>query len=359
MSHPYEDRPDRSFWRTGVLNAQRTDWPDLYKPKFSIGSQTKVATAGSCFAQHIGKALRAAGVDVLDGEPTPKGLSEDLAKRFGYGLYSGRYGNIYTPRQMKELLEDIVDVEQSEAIVWERDGRFFDALRPNVEPEGCDSPAEVSALRRDHLLRVGAMLCQADVFVFTLGLTEAWIDVETGRTLPIAPGVLAGDISINQAQFHNFSYPDILQDLNSIWDILKSINPEIKLLLTVSPVPLTATATSDHVLTATQYSKASLRAACGDFCDANEQVDYFASYELVTSSALSEQSFEPNLRSVKPEVVAQVMACFLAAHNIETPDKLGGVESLDSAPAANESYDLQTQQDELVCEELLLDAFSK
>ena len=39
--------------------------------------------------------------------------------------------------------------------------------------------------------------------------------------------------------------------------------PKLRILLTVSPVPLTATAGDDHVLLATTYSKSVLRAGRG------------------------------------------------------------------------------------------------
>ena len=65
-----------------------------------------IATAGSCFAQHIGRALRGRGLGYLDLEPPPAFLTEDEANRLGYGLYSCRYGNIYTVRQLLQLFQE-------------------------------------------------------------------------------------------------------------------------------------------------------------------------------------------------------------------------------------------------------------
>ena len=127
------------------------------------------------------------------------------------------------------------------------------------------------------------------------------------------------------------------------------------MLLTVSPVPLTATASGAHVLAATTYSKAVLRAVAGDFAAAHDDVDYFPSYELVTTWAQTERAFADNLRSVRPEMVARVMSVFLAAHGLEETKAV--TPSAHAAKARAE--DDEEGADALVCEEALLDAMRK
>lgn len=357
---PYSNIPSHAFWRTGVLETDRETWPDLFVPKFTISPETTVATAGSCFAQHIGRYLRDAGVNVLDAEPAPKGLSQETAKKFNYGIYSARYGNIYTTRQLWELFEDVELGRVDPKLIWQKSTRFYDALRPGVEPEGCDSRDEVLELRRDHLTRVGGLIETADLFVFTLGLTESWYDKTANRTLPIAPGVIAGDFDASRYHFQNFNFPEVYADLEKAYDWLKSVNPNIKMLLTVSPVPLTATASGDHVLAATMYSKSVLRAVAGEFADARDDVDYFPSYEVVMTHANAAPAFADNLRSVRPETVARVMQVFLAAHGLTRT----GMSATTSSQGANpeiqsNSVGENDLQDDLICEEALLDAFKK
>jgi hypothetical protein len=76
----------------------------LYKKKFDIARTDWIATAGSCFAQHIARHLRSAEFSVLDVEPPPPGMTEETARAFGYNLFSARYGNICTTRQLRQLL---------------------------------------------------------------------------------------------------------------------------------------------------------------------------------------------------------------------------------------------------------------
>lgn len=316
MTSPYSDLPKNAYWRSGVVETDKALWPDVFAPKFTITAETAIATAGSCFAQHIGRTLKGQGMTVLDAEPAPNGLSDEEAKRLSYGVYSARYGNIYTPRQLRELLDDVAQDTVHPDLFWEKDARFFDALRPGVEPDGFDSLESAMEQRHAHLDCVRTLLSEADIFVFTLGLTEAWMDDKAGRVMALAPGVIAGDYDPARYRFHNFTFDEMVEDLEAIFAALTAVNPDIKLLLTVSPVPLTATASNDHVLAATTYSKATLRAVAGEMENNFKAIDYFPSYELVTTWAQDIPAFEANLRSVTPQMVDRVMSVFLKAHAI-------------------------------------------
>lgn len=351
MTHPYSDLPPEAFWRSGVAEVDPAALGGLYAPKVKIGPQTRIATAGSCFAQHIGRALRGAGVSVLDAEPAPVTLPEATAREFGYGLFSGRYGNIYTARQLVQLLQDVQGGEVSEAFVWERDGRFYDALRPGVEPLGMDSAEEVLFLRRAHLAALRKMLAEAEVFVFTLGLTEAWIDAPTGRVFPTCPGVIAGSFDPARHVFHSFTPAEVRADLEAARSLLRGFRKRMRMILTVSPVPLTATASGGHVLPATVRSKATLRVAAGEFAAAHGSVDYFPSFEMITNPAARGRFFEANQRTVTAEGVQMAMAAFL------------GAQGLAEAPVAAEPVERPVEEDAgedgVICEDMLLDAFGR
>jgi hypothetical protein len=317
----------------------------LYRKKFEIKATDKVATAGSCFAQHIARNMRARNFQVLDFEPPPPGLSEADRTRFGYGLYSARYANIYVVAQLLQLMREALGrIELGAENIWERDGRFFDASRPSVEPDGLPSADDVLVARRRHLYQVRRLLRSMNVFVFTMGLTEAWIHEPTGVVYPTAPGVIAGEYDPNIHSFKNFGFLEILRDLEAIRTLLKKINPDVRFLLTVSPVPLTATASNDHVLVATMYSKSVLRAVAGEMSNRHEDVDYFPSYEIVSSHPARGQFYEPNLRQVHPSGVEAVMRYFFDQHE---------------PPVASAAAPLNAPSEEDVkCEEVLLEAFA-
>ena len=355
MSHPYSTLPARAFWRNAVAEGDRDSFAGLYRPKFALTRDTRVATAGSCFAQHIGSHLRLAGCHVLDAEPAPAAMPEIIAQAFGYGMFSARYGNIYTARQLLDLLQEVTTGMVDPRFVWQKDDRYFDALRPTVEPEGLDTASEVSLLRRSHLHKVAEMLRETDLLIFTLGLTETWADRDTGRVFPVCPGIVAGTFDPAQHELLNLTHAQILADLAACLAVLKTFNPVMKLLLTVSPVPLTATASGDHVLNATSWSKSTLRSVAGEF-SARPDVDYMPSFELITHPAAQPLNgghwFDPNLRSVSAAGVARVMRFFLSAHGLTCPC----VDHPARPPQASLAED--DHENAISCDEVLLDAFA-
>ena len=344
--HPYQDLPTQAFWKTGVCAAQDdASLTELYRKRFEISPSCRIATAGSCFAQHIHRTLQQQGCQVLDLEPAPPGLPKAQHQRFGYRLYSARYGNIYSVRQMRQLVEEAEGCWQPADICWQRGQRWVDALRPGVEPEGLESPEQVLQHRQHHLERVRELLEQLDVLVFTLGLTECWEHNASGTIYPLAPGTQAGVFNPAVHRFWNSSHSEALEDLEQLLQSLERIRTgrPYRLLLTVSPVPLTATASGDHVFTATSRSKATLRSVAAELCDRHAHVAYFPSYELIHHPNRSGSPFADNRRSIRDEAVAEVMRVFLQAHG------LNGMQ-----PSSKVSRD----PDALQCEEALLEQFA-
>ncbi len=349
MSNPYENLPSNRYWRTGVSEQHPFQMTALYTKKFRIGADMPIATAGSCFAQHIGANLRAHGYNVLDLEPPPPGMTDATAKKYGYRTYSARYGNLYTARQLLQLAKEALGLEQRHDIVWTRHGRFHDALRPNIEPAGFESAEELWVHRRRHLQRVATMLKTMKLFIFTLGLTETWVNIEQGTVYPTAPGVIAGDWDPAVYAFKNLRHGEVLADMLEFMRVVQAVNPGMKYLITVSPVPLTATATRHHVLAASTYSKSVLRAVAGELADSRDNVDYFPSYEIIAAPSSRGFFYSPNLRSVEHEGVQTVMRTFFSEH------KLPKRAERAHAPAVA----AMQGDDDVVCEEVLLDAFAK
>lgn len=352
-TNPYKDLPRRAFWKSGVAQENPHCIEGIYKRKFTIAQEAKIATAGSCFAQHISRHLSKNGYRVLDVEPAPSGLPEHWHAKYGYSMYSARYGNIYTTRQLLQLAQEASGLWKPQNHIWEKEGRFFDALRPAVEPEGLASAQEVIAHRQEHLSQVKRLFKKLDLFVFTLGLTEMWVHKESGTVYPSAPGTIAGEYDPNKYQFINAGFSEIIDDFQAFQQVLSSLREgrPFQILLTVSPVPLTATASNKHVLVSTVYSKSTLRAVAGHLESSHAHIDYFPSFEIVTNPRLHSTSFEENLRSVRPEAVTTVMRHFFAEHPVmtEQKDKTGSKKK-----AKRSSSDGNVQ-----CEDALLEAFGQ
>ena len=315
----------------------------LYEKKFEIGSDDAVATAGSCFAQHIAINLRSNGYNVIDTEPAPKSMTAQTAEKFGFGVYSARFGNIYYVRQLLQLVQEAYGRRQPSNWIWKKEDRYFDALRPSVEPDGFSTESEVVAHRDQHLAAVRKLLNSASVLVYTFGLTEGWVDRSSETVFPTAPGTLCGDFDPDTFYFKNFSYLDVFSDFEELRELIKEHNPSIKFLLTVSPVALAATATEDHVLVSTTYSKAVLRAAVGDLAKKHADVAYFPSFEVITGSPARGRYWDESLRSVTPQGVREVMTHFFRSH----------------PPVGTTEKENIVTAEELLCEEALLEVFGK
>jgi hypothetical protein len=65
LNSPYVGLNKKSYWRSGVADADPLLPDEIYLKKFDISIDEKIATAGSCFAQHIATRLRQNGYNVM------------------------------------------------------------------------------------------------------------------------------------------------------------------------------------------------------------------------------------------------------------------------------------------------------
>lgn len=312
MEHPYQSLPGHCFWRRSVAGVAFDQVDPVVSGKFKIDTHDRVATAGSCFAQHIARHLRNSGFDYFVTETANPVVPAAAIEKFNYGVFSARYGNIYTARQLVQTLKRAYCLFSPSEDVWIReDGRLVDPFRPQIQPNGFASEAEYYADRLHHCAAVRKMVEQLDVFVFTLGLTEAWVSSTDGAVFPICPGVAGGTFDNSKYSFANFGVGEVIADLHEAIGFILVRNPQAKFILTVSPVPLIATAENRSALVSTTYSKSVLRVAAEEVSRAYDSVAYFPSYEVITGNHTRGRYFAEDLRSVTEDGVSHVMRLFM------------------------------------------------
>lgn len=358
-THPYKNFPDKSFWTRSVTKIVYSEIDPVGIFNLQITPETKVATAGSCFAQHIARHLRNSGFKyyvVEDGHPI---IPVSIREKYHYGVFSARYGNIYTSRQLLQLLYraygKFVPIENA----WiECDGSVIDPYRPTVEPNGFISVAEMYADRMQHLAAVRKMFETLDVFVFTLGLTECWLSNIDGAVFPLCPGVAGGQFDPEKHVFHNQTVAEVVSDMTEFIEQLQHVNPTAKIVLTVSPVPLMATAEPDaHVLSANAYSKSVLRVSAEILQKQFSHVHYFPSYEIITGNFNRGHYYAEDLRSVTEKGVSHVMRLFLKH---VTDGVVYSSEKNAEQPNNNDVYVAQAEAlVEVECDEIALDLSNK
>src|SRR5712671_6202957 len=104
IAHPYKSAPKSSFWSRAVAK----EWT----PSEVVGSQQvlirkgdEVVSAGSCFASNIVPHLEKAELTYLRTETTHPAFQDLEPESLGYANFSAAYGNIYTVRQLLQLLK--------------------------------------------------------------------------------------------------------------------------------------------------------------------------------------------------------------------------------------------------------------
>lgn len=346
MSHPYKQAPARAFWSRSV--SEGFDTSALVQsdgPLVRVGE--KVVSAGSCFASNLVPYLESAGLTYLRTVPSIPALSDLPPEAFGYEKFSAPYGNIYTVTQLLQLLRRSLGTFKPSEDRWLTHQGIIDPFRPGIRYRAL-STTEFDLLMAQYLGWVRRAFAEADVFIFTLGLTETWRSRADNAVFPSCPGTVAGQFDSAKHEFKNFSVAEIQDDMDVFLGELQAINPKVRVILTVSPVPLVATASGEHVLSASTYSKSVLRVVAGDSARKHEFVRYFPSYEIVTGPQAPHAYFQPDRRNVSPEGVKAVMDAFLSLC-----ERGEVVPKLATAPPA--SAILSKQLTDAECEEAMAD----
>ncbi len=336
MTHafPYDGIQDHQNWKKAVTLVENGRIDPHSSTKFKIDRQTKVVSAGSCFAQRIAESLQDYGFNYYVVEPGPPWLTRQQKMDYSYGVYSARYGNLYTTLQLLQLMQRATGEFQPVDEYWSSPEGVIDPFRPSIQPGGFATVEELAADRQQHLQSVLALFRDLDVFVFTLGLTETWCSAVDGAAFPTCPGKRFGEFDPDRYVFRNLSLEDNVACFEAFMDMLRDLNPDARIILTVSPVPLVATMEDRHVLQSTTYSKAVLRVLAEDMRRRYENVEYFASYEIATGTYNAQRYFQEDKRNVTPEAIDHVMWSFFRNFTDEDPEQWVKVERADEESEA-------------------------
>ena len=361
-AHPYTNLPSHCFWHASVATPVADELDPVVCGKFKISRTDRVVTAGSCFAQHLARHLSKNGFSHFITETAHPLFTTHLIENYCYGIFSARYGNVYTSRQLVQLLARAYGQFQPQEDIWiSQNGRFIDPYRPRIQPNGFSSKTEYYRDRAQHFAAVRRAFEELDVFVFTLGLTEAWVSRFDGAVFPLCPGVAGGEFDRDRHALVNLSVADVTRDLHQVIGLIRERNPCCKMVLTVSPVPLAATAVDRSVLASTTYSKSVLRVAAEEVSQDLDYVAYFPSYEVITGAHARGRYFAQDLRSVTEAGVNHVMRLFLKHYTLNAESSALTERSKDQLLSEKvRQHDIDMRQiARAICEEELLDSSAR
>jgi len=297
-------RNRHSTWKKARDRMIAEVWPET-TPSFQIHSGAKIFTIGSCFARNIEEHLYRLGFKI----PT----LEFRVPREEWAARANGILNKYTPAAIFQEIEWARNILLKGGKVTESDSASF--LYECAEGACIDTnlggfvpvTRERFFERRSQIYDTFKEAFSADYIVMTLGLVEVWFDREKGVYIQESP--VGKNFTRNRERFgfQTLSYNDCREFVQRSIDAIRSVNQEVKFLITTSPVPLSRTFTGKDVIIANTYSKSLLRTVAGDIATANKHVDYFPSYESVMLTK-NWNIWGPDLLHVADAFVGKVVA---------------------------------------------------
>ncbi|MBX9883563.1 MAG: GSCFA domain-containing protein [Novosphingobium sp.] len=258
-----------------------------FRPSFRFAAGEPIFTIGSCFARNIEKVLESEGFliptrDIIRADP--------VFGQIGHNILNN-YGAPAILNEIRWALDPAHVFSEEKAFLEIYDGKFVDVhLNHALKP----APIEVVRGRRRAILNAYQALRDCRVVIITLGLAECWFDQQTGVYLNTAPRRSMIRAFPERFQLHVLSHDEVLAAMRETLALIRQYgHPDVRVILTVSPVPLGATFRQEDVMVANAYSKAVLRTVAEAITLTHDFVDYYPSYESVTLSE-RQHALEPD-----------------------------------------------------------------
>ena len=276
------------------------------EPKFKFVRDDKFYAIGSCFARGIEHALTHRGVAVESAAPEFAKFQPVNKEVTGLG-FTNKYNTFSILNELRWAL-DPEAVFPKESMIQVTQSTWFDPhCTPTLQLAGF-----VETLNRRALMQtVAKRVAHCRAVVITLGLVEVWRDVETDVYTNSTPVRSVLKAHPNRYEFHLTSFAENWDNLEAIHVLLTRYgHPDLRIVITVSPVPLMATFSTMDVVVANTYGKSLLRAVAHEWAAAHDNVDYFPSYEIVQNSDRA-AVWESDLRHVTGAGVQHIIELFV------------------------------------------------
>jgi hypothetical protein len=242
-------------------------------PQFFLQPGEKVFTVGSCFAREIEHRLEVLQFNVPVARFTlPEGEFDHapahMLNEYNSGTILQRFESVFGGFEYG----DEMGIEKTP------DGYLDLFLHIHQKPVSLERLLE----RRREIAGLYSELESSDAVIITLGLTESWFDSEMGCYLNKAPSRSHISACPGRFYFHRMDAEDLLPRISKVIEMVNAHSNK-KILLTVSPVPIEATFTTQDAIIANFYSKSTLRVVAQVIAEKYGNVEYFPSYEIAMS----------------------------------------------------------------------------
>jgi hypothetical protein len=276
-------------------------------PKFKLSGDMGFYMIGSCFAREIEKAFMKVNRSVLSRIVSlPAVCAEQLN-----GDNSAIMTKFTTHSMLTELEQCLNDVElPGKGLIETAPGQFFNPQLHRLKTLSYDDAVAVQGTVR----KTVKLIQDADVVFITLGLTEVWWDDELDVPMNVPPIHWKFARETKRFRFINTDFAENLSSVRKMVELIRAKSrKDVKIILTVSPVPLNHTFTDQDIIVANTYSKAVLRAVAQEVYVNYDFVDYYPSYELVVNSP-RDLAWRHDRRHVTNAMVDHVISTFLQSY---------------------------------------------
>ncbi len=249
----------------------------IAKSEHQLGVSDKLLLVGSCFAQEMGQWF--------------------LQRRFDVHLNPN--GILFHPMVIARCLNRAMHRRDYEVSEWISHNGLFHSF----DHHGCWSSPSGSYLREtvnEQVERTADSLAMASSLVITWG--SAW-----GYKWSLNGQWVANCHKIPQSNFTKelITADEIVDEYQSLFNELWTINPSLRIIISVSPVRYWRDGAHGN-----QMSKAHLLLAASQLAETNAQVHYFPAYEIMMDELRDYRFYNADMLHPSPQAVEFIIGKF-------------------------------------------------
>ena len=268
------------------------------KAGFQIEHKNKIFTIGSCFAENI----------------------SEFFKFYRFRSVSNPFGVLYNPVSILSAVKSSKDRKRF---------RLDDLTFHQSEYHSFFHHSDFSHHNAGECLRkinskvdeTYSFLKDSDIVIISYGTSVVYKHKESGM-------IVSNNHKIPADKFSRFRLngEEVISAVNETIDLLKAFNPDVKIILTVSPVRHWRDGATDN-----QLSKSTLLLALEKVINRNEDCYYFPSYEILMDDLrdyrfYSEDMVHPNKQAVE-YVWEKFKSVFLDDKTVSTLEEIGKISA--------------------------------
>jgi len=268
------------------MNFRTIIHPKTYS--FNIDYPSRILFLGSCFSDNISKKL-------IDG---------------GFSVTANPFGVLYNPISIKNALNILL----KQKLFSENDLVENHGLYHSFSHHGSFSktdPTETLKLINHSIINNSNLLQTTNLAFITFGTAYVYQYLETQE-------IISNCHKIPAKKFKHFALTvdDIVQEYNSLLKKLITINPELQIIFTVSPVRHWKDGAHEN-----QLSKATLHLAIAQLQTQFDFVHYYPSYELIMDDLRDYRFYSEDMIHISPQAVDYIYNHFQKSfYSDETKD---------------------------------------